>query len=37
MSEYGHKLTFDANGHAVCPESGQNYALTNGNVTRNDL
>lgn len=22
MSEYGHKLQFDAQGHAVCPESG---------------
>jgi len=34
MSEYGHKLKFDANGEATCPESGQRYALTNGKVTR---
>jgi UDP-2-acetamido-3-amino-2,3-dideoxy-glucuronate N-acetyltransferase len=34
MSEYGHKLKFDANGEATCPESGQRYALKNGMVTR---
>ena len=34
MSEYGHKLKFDANGEASCPESGQRYALKNGTVTR---
>jgi UDP-2-acetamido-3-amino-2,3-dideoxy-glucuronate N-acetyltransferase len=37
MSEYGHKLTFDTNGHAVCPESGQTYTLINGIVTRTNL
>jgi UDP-2-acetamido-3-amino-2,3-dideoxy-glucuronate N-acetyltransferase len=34
MSEYGHKLTFDANGEAACPESGQRYKLADGRVTR---
>ena len=36
MSEYGHKLKFDPNGHAVCPESGQRYKLENGKVSRAD-
>ncbi|NPA38117.1 MAG: N-acetyltransferase [Chlorobi bacterium] len=27
MSEYGHKLEFDSNGIAVCPESGEKYKL----------
>ena len=34
MSEYGHKLNFDSNGMAKCPESNQMYQLLNGNVTR---
>jgi UDP-2-acetamido-3-amino-2,3-dideoxy-glucuronate N-acetyltransferase len=34
MSEYGHRLQFDTEGHAICPESGQQYQLNNGNVTR---
>lgn len=34
MSEYGHKLEFDAGGNAVCPESGQCYHLENGKVIR---
>jgi UDP-2-acetamido-3-amino-2,3-dideoxy-glucuronate N-acetyltransferase len=34
MSEYGHKLTFDTEGNATCPESGQKYKLDNGSVTR---
>ncbi|MBX7242968.1 MAG: N-acetyltransferase [Bacteroidia bacterium] len=33
MSEYGHKLQFDENGLATCPESGKKYALSDGNVT----
>ena len=37
MSEYGHKLIFDANGHATCPESGQTYRLVNSVVTRTDV
>lgn len=34
MSEYGHRLNFDANGKAVCPESNQSYFLENGIVKR---
>ena len=34
MSEYGHKLIFDANGKAVCSESGEEYKLVDGRVTR---
>lgn len=32
MSEYGHKLVFDANGEAVCKESGERYLLREGKV-----
>lgn len=34
MSEYGHKLEFDASGKATCKESGQVYQLENGSVKR---
>lgn len=34
MSEYGHKLKFDANGEASCPESGERYQLKNGAVRK---
>jgi len=34
MSEFGHKLIFDKNGFAVCPESNQQYELKEGRVTR---
>lgn len=34
MSEYGHKLAFDEDGKAVCQESGQQYLLNDGRVTR---
>jgi UDP-2-acetamido-3-amino-2,3-dideoxy-glucuronate N-acetyltransferase len=34
MSEFGHKLKFDENGIAVCPESKQEYKLEGGKVTR---
>lgn len=34
MSEFGHRLNFDANGKAVCPESNQAYILENGIVSR---
>lgn len=34
MSEYGHKLRFDADGKATCPESGQTYQLKNNSVIR---
>lgn len=34
MSEYGHKLSFDQSGIAVCPESEERYKLDNGKVTK---
>jgi UDP-2-acetamido-3-amino-2,3-dideoxy-glucuronate N-acetyltransferase len=34
MSEYGHRLEFNANGLAVCPESAQEYKLENNLVSR---
>ena len=34
MSEYGHKLKFDAEGIAVCPESNEKYQLKNNLVTK---
>lgn len=34
MSEYGHRLNFDANGVAECPESHQRYQLKDNKVTR---
>jgi UDP-2-acetamido-3-amino-2,3-dideoxy-glucuronate N-acetyltransferase len=34
MSEYGHKLKFDANGIAICPESKQEYKLEGNKVRR---
>ncbi len=34
MSEFGHKLHFDASGHAKCPESGENYLLHEGKVKK---
>ena len=34
MSEFGHRLEFDKNGIAVCPESKQEYNLENGLVER---
>ena len=34
MSEYGHKLQFNEAGEAECPESGQQYKLADGRVTR---
>lgn len=32
MSAYGHRLTFDENGKAICPESNEHYQLTDGKV-----
>lgn len=32
MSEYGHRLRFDAGGRALCPESGEEYQLVEGRV-----
>ena len=34
MSEYGHRLTFDASGRAACPESGDVYSLENNQVKK---
>lgn len=34
MSEFGHKLKFDAEGIAVCAESGEKYELKNGKVIK---
>ncbi len=34
VSEYGHKLSFDIEGIAICPESGQKYRLSENSVTR---
>jgi UDP-2-acetamido-3-amino-2,3-dideoxy-glucuronate N-acetyltransferase len=34
MSEYGHRLHFDAQGIATCPESHEHYRLENGMVTK---
>ena len=34
MSEFGHRLTFDESGVAICPESGQQYKLLEGQVSR---
>jgi UDP-2-acetamido-3-amino-2,3-dideoxy-glucuronate N-acetyltransferase len=34
MSEFGHKLVFDASGIATCNESGEKYKLENGSVSK---
>jgi UDP-2-acetamido-3-amino-2,3-dideoxy-glucuronate N-acetyltransferase len=34
MSEYGHKLKFNADGTATCPESGETYELRNDTVRK---
>jgi UDP-2-acetamido-3-amino-2,3-dideoxy-glucuronate N-acetyltransferase len=34
MSEFGHRLDFDKNGVAVCPESQERYTLANGKVNK---
>ena len=34
MSEFGHRLLFDASGYAICPESHEKYLLQNGSVTK---
>lgn len=33
VSEYGHRLTFDQNNRATCPESNQKYQIENNKVT----
>jgi UDP-2-acetamido-3-amino-2,3-dideoxy-glucuronate N-acetyltransferase len=34
MSEYGHRLLFDENGQATCPESKEKYTLVSGSVIK---
>lgn len=34
VSEYGHRLEFDTEGFATCPESGEKYQLKANNVAR---
>jgi UDP-2-acetamido-3-amino-2,3-dideoxy-glucuronate N-acetyltransferase len=34
VSEYGHKLKFNQDGLAICPETGQKYRLENEEVSR---
>ena len=34
VSEYGHKLNFDSEGFAICPESGEKYLLLNNEVSK---
>lgn len=34
MSEFGHRLHFDSEGHAYCPESKEKYMLLNEMVTK---
>lgn len=34
MSEYGHRLEFDKEGIATCPESKEKYKLKNGSVSK---
>jgi UDP-2-acetamido-3-amino-2,3-dideoxy-glucuronate N-acetyltransferase len=34
MSEYGHKLIFDASGKAICPESNEVYQLSENKVSK---
>ncbi|MFP4289367.1 MAG: N-acetyltransferase, partial [Bacteroidales bacterium] len=34
MSEYGHRLEFDENNIALCPESGEQYELKNNKISK---
>jgi UDP-2-acetamido-3-amino-2,3-dideoxy-glucuronate N-acetyltransferase len=34
MSEYGHRLDFNQDGLALCPESGEEYRLNDDKVTK---
>ena len=34
VSEYGHRLEFDENSEAECPESGERYMLKDGKVSK---
>ncbi|RPJ81114.1 MAG: N-acetyltransferase, partial [Deltaproteobacteria bacterium] len=37
MSEFGHRLEFDDNSIAVCPESGDRYKLEEGVVVKIEI
>lgn len=34
MSEFGHRLNFDENGYATCPESNERYQIVNNRVSK---
>ena len=34
VSEYGHRLSFNAEGQAICPESGEKYQLSDNQVKK---
>ena len=34
MSEFGHRLDFDKDGIAICPESNEKYRLQDGTVRK---
>jgi len=34
MSEFGHRLIFDKNNIAICPESNEKYQLSDGKVKK---
>ena len=36
MSEYGHRLKFNSEGLAICPESGEEYRLNDNRVTKTE-
>ena len=36
VSEFGHRLNFDANGKAICPESKQQYRIVENKVSKID-
>ena len=36
VSEFGHRLNFDANGKGICPESQQHYRLQKNKVSKID-
>jgi UDP-2-acetamido-3-amino-2,3-dideoxy-glucuronate N-acetyltransferase len=36
MSEYGHRLEFNSEGLAICPESGEAYKLTGERITKTE-
>lgn len=37
VSEAGHKLSFDAQQEAICPETGEKYILSNNSVTKSSI